>query len=229
MQDGWTPLMTASFNGHTHIVRVLMLAQADIYSQNKVWYTDLPTLPFNPFSLPLLLKFFSSSLLFLFLLLPQSFLPLPPSSLALSLPYFVIFAMWMHMPILLVSNIVLVVSWLFLIYCTTVHVLIVYWQQGRAVSGCVAINRNRTCGDNDTTGGGVVSTSNVIQLSIINTMSLYAMRCLCSLFPICLCLSFYHHNTFVDTVREYHIFLNRCPGIYFFHNWVDPVFKWNWH
>ena len=39
IQDGWTPLMTASFSGHVDVVRVLIEAHADIHSQNKVEHT----------------------------------------------------------------------------------------------------------------------------------------------------------------------------------------------
>ena len=36
LQDGWTPLMTASFEGHVEIVRILIEAKAHINSQNEV-------------------------------------------------------------------------------------------------------------------------------------------------------------------------------------------------
>ena len=39
-QDGWTPLMIASFNGHVDIVRILTEAQAQINIQNEV-YTNI--------------------------------------------------------------------------------------------------------------------------------------------------------------------------------------------
>ena len=42
MQDEWTPLMTASFDGHVDVVRVLIEAHADIHSQDKVWCTGQP-------------------------------------------------------------------------------------------------------------------------------------------------------------------------------------------
>ena len=34
--------MTASFNGHVAVVRVLIEAHADIHSQEEVWYTGQP-------------------------------------------------------------------------------------------------------------------------------------------------------------------------------------------
>ena len=42
IQDGMTPLMTASFHGRVAVVRVLIEAHADIHSQDKVWYTGQP-------------------------------------------------------------------------------------------------------------------------------------------------------------------------------------------
>ena len=41
IQDERTPLMTASFNGHVDVVRVLIEAQADVHSQDEVWYICL--------------------------------------------------------------------------------------------------------------------------------------------------------------------------------------------
>ena len=41
VQNGWTPLMIASSNGHVDVVRVLIEAHADIHSQDKVWYYDI--------------------------------------------------------------------------------------------------------------------------------------------------------------------------------------------
>ena len=35
-QNGWTPLMTASFNGHVDIVRILIEAKAQINIQKEV-------------------------------------------------------------------------------------------------------------------------------------------------------------------------------------------------
>ena len=37
IQDGSTPLMTASFNGHVDIVRILIEAQAQVNIQTKVY------------------------------------------------------------------------------------------------------------------------------------------------------------------------------------------------
>ena len=34
--------MTASFNGHVAVVRVLIEAHADVHSQEEVWYTGQP-------------------------------------------------------------------------------------------------------------------------------------------------------------------------------------------
>ena len=34
--------MTASFDGHVDVVRVLIEAHADVHSQDKVWYTGQP-------------------------------------------------------------------------------------------------------------------------------------------------------------------------------------------
>ena len=42
IQNGWTPLIAASFNGHVDVVRVLIEAHADVHSQDKVWYTGQP-------------------------------------------------------------------------------------------------------------------------------------------------------------------------------------------
>ena len=39
IQDGETPLMTASFYGHVAVLGLLIEAHAGIHSQNKVWYT----------------------------------------------------------------------------------------------------------------------------------------------------------------------------------------------
>jgi len=36
IQDGKTPLMAASFSGHTEVVRVLIEANAHVNQQNKV-------------------------------------------------------------------------------------------------------------------------------------------------------------------------------------------------
>ena len=36
VQNGWTPLMIASFNGHVDVVRILIEAHADIHKQDKV-------------------------------------------------------------------------------------------------------------------------------------------------------------------------------------------------
>ena len=38
-QNGWTPLMTASFNGHVDIVRILIDAKAQINTQEEVCYS----------------------------------------------------------------------------------------------------------------------------------------------------------------------------------------------
>jgi len=38
VQNGPTPLMIASSNGHVDVVRALIEAHADIHSQDKVWY-----------------------------------------------------------------------------------------------------------------------------------------------------------------------------------------------
>ena len=36
IQEGWTSLMSAAFNGHVDVVRVLMGAGVDIHAQDKV-------------------------------------------------------------------------------------------------------------------------------------------------------------------------------------------------
>ena len=36
IQDGWTPLMAASFSGHVDVVLVLIEANADVNQQSKV-------------------------------------------------------------------------------------------------------------------------------------------------------------------------------------------------
>ena len=36
IQNGWTPLMTASFNGHVDIVRILIEAKAKVNTQDEV-------------------------------------------------------------------------------------------------------------------------------------------------------------------------------------------------
>ena len=42
IQNGWTPLITASYSGHVEVVCLLIDAHADIHTQNKVWYTGQP-------------------------------------------------------------------------------------------------------------------------------------------------------------------------------------------
>ena len=37
VQDGWTPLMTASFEGHADIVQTLIEAKAQINTQEEVY------------------------------------------------------------------------------------------------------------------------------------------------------------------------------------------------
>ena len=36
LQDHWTPLMTASFEGHVDIVKIMIEAKAQINTQNEV-------------------------------------------------------------------------------------------------------------------------------------------------------------------------------------------------
>ena len=41
-QDGWTPLMTASYEGHVDIVRILIEAKAQINMQEEVCCSYIP-------------------------------------------------------------------------------------------------------------------------------------------------------------------------------------------
>ena len=40
LQDGWTPLVSASLNGHVEVAKVLILSGAHINQQIKVVYGD---------------------------------------------------------------------------------------------------------------------------------------------------------------------------------------------
>ena len=42
IQDGWPPLLAASFLGHVNVVCVLIEAHADVNSQSKVWHSGQP-------------------------------------------------------------------------------------------------------------------------------------------------------------------------------------------
>ena len=49
-QDGWAPLITASFEGHVDIVRMLIEAKAQINAQDKVCYSYIPPILYTAYS-----------------------------------------------------------------------------------------------------------------------------------------------------------------------------------
>ncbi len=47
-KEGWTALMSASYNGHIDMVKVLVAAGLDVNASNKVHVTDtMPTIEYN--------------------------------------------------------------------------------------------------------------------------------------------------------------------------------------
>ena len=53
IQDGWPPLLAASFLGHVDVVCVLIEAHADVNSQSTVWYSGQPVHRIYAYVIPL--------------------------------------------------------------------------------------------------------------------------------------------------------------------------------